>query len=106
MDSDVAMAETFSWLRLAVKAAVVLAAALVLAVKAAVLAAALVLAVLAKAAELEAKAVVALAVEKAAQAAECSPDRAVRADTALAPKAARSAAGPEKAELAEPEKAR
>ena len=93
MDSDVAMAETFSWLRLAVKAAVVLAAALVLAV-------------LAKAAELEAKAVVALAVEKAAQAAECSQDRAVRADTALAPKAARSAAGPEKAELAEPEKAR
>ena len=75
------MAETFSWLRLAVKAAEALAAV--------VLAAALVLAVLAKEAELEAKAVAALAVEKAELAAECSPDRAVRADKAPAPKAAR-----------------
>ena len=92
------MAETFSWLRLAVKAEEALAAVM--------LAAALVLAVLAKEAELEAKAVVALAMEQTALAAECSPDRAVRADRALAPKAARSAAGPEKAELAEPETAR
>ena len=91
------MAETFSWLRLAVKAVAALSVET---------AAALVLAVLAKEAELEAKAVAALSVETAAQAAECSPDRAVRADTALAPKTERSAAGPENAEKAEPETAR
>ena len=71
------MAETFSWLRLAVKAAEALAAALVLAV----------LAVLAKEAELEAKAVVALAAETEAQAAECSPDREAKAAQVKEPKA-------------------
>ena len=75
------MAETFSWLRLAVKAAEALAAV--------VLAAALVLAVLAKEAELEAKAVATLAVETSAQAAECSPDRAVKAAQVKEPKAVR-----------------
>ena len=67
------MAVTFSWLRLAAKAAVVLVAALVLAE-------------LAKEAEKEAKAVGALAV---AQAAACSQDRAVKAAQVEAPKAAR-----------------
>ena len=65
------MAVTFSWLRLAAKAAVVLVAALVLAE-------------LAKEAEKEAKAVGALAV---AQAAACSPDRAVKAAKVEEPKA-------------------
>ena len=72
------MAETFSWLRLAVKAAEALAAV--------VLAAALVLAMLAKEAEKEAKAVGALAV---AQAAACSPDRAVKAAQVEEPKSVR-----------------
>ena len=52
----------------------------------AALAAALVLAVLAKKSELEAKAVAALAV---AQAAACSPDRAVKAAQVKEPKAVR-----------------
>ena len=68
------MAVTFSWLRLAAKAAVVLVAALVLAE-------------LAKEAEKEAKAVAALAVETAAQAAECSPDMEAKAAQVKEPKA-------------------
>lgn len=68
------MAETFSWLRLAVKAEEALAAALVLAV-------------LAKEAELETKAVAALAAETAAQAAECSPDMEAKAAQVKEPKA-------------------
>lgn len=68
------MAVTFSWLRLAAKAAVVLVAALVLAE-------------LAKEAELEAKAVAALAPKAAAQAAECSPDREAKAAQVKEPKA-------------------
>ena len=74
------MAETSSWLRLAVKAVATLAVVLV---------AALVLAELAKEAELEAKAVATLAVETAAQAAACSPDRAVKAAQTEEPKAVR-----------------
>ena len=75
------MAETFSWLRLAVKAAEALAAV--------VLAAALVLAVLAKEAELEAKAVAALAELAVEQAEACSPDRAVKAAQVEEPKTVR-----------------
>ena len=67
------MAETFSWLLPAVKAVAVLVAALVLEE-------------LAKEAEKEAKAVGALAV---AQAAACSPDRAVKAAQVKEPKAVR-----------------
>lgn len=67
------MAVTFSWLRLAVKAAEVLAAALVLSE-------------MAKEAEKEAKAVEALAV---AQAEACSPDRAAKAAQVEEPKAVR-----------------
>ena len=74
------MAETSSWLLLAVKAVATLAVVLV---------AALVLAELAKEAELEAKAVATLAVETAAQAAECSPDREAKAAQAEEPKAVR-----------------
>ena len=72
------MAVTFSWLRLAAKAAAELAAV--------VLVAALVLAELAKEAEKEAKAVGALAV---AQASACSPDRAVKAAQVEEPKTVR-----------------
>ena len=87
------MAVTFSWLRLAAKAAVVLVAALVMAE-------------LAKEAEKEAKAV---AVPAVAQAAECSPDRAALAAKVAEPKAVRSEVPETKAEKAakaEPERAR
>lgn len=76
------MAVTFSWLRLAAKAAVVLVAALVLAE-------------LAKEAEKETKAVSVLAV---AQAAECSPDRAALAAKVAEPKSVRSEVPETKAE--------
>ena len=71
------MAVTFSWLRLAAKASVVLVAALVLEELAKEAE---------KEAEKEAKAVGALAL---AQAAACSPDRAVKAAQVKEPKAVR-----------------